>query len=512
MSIWRSLSGRLLVLTIVFVMLAEVLIFVPSVARFREEYLRERLEKAQIASLAALAAGSEMLPADLEEELVRNSEVFSVVLKRNGARELMLMSSMPMLVDTTYDLRDASAVTLIRDALVTFFVSEKTYVRVIGTPRFAGGESVEVVLDESALRRSMIDYGVRILNLSLFISALTAGAVFLSVTFFLVRPMGRVIDSIVAFREDPEDAARILSSSGASGEIGQAETELAAMQSEVRQALRQKSRLAALGEAVAKINHDLRNILASTQLLADRLESSKDPVVKRVAPKLIASLDRAIRLCRQTLDYGRADEPPPTRREIALQPLLEELSVALGVGAGESGAREGVNGAGPSPSPALTYAFEVDPALVVCADPDQLFRTLLNLSRNAMQAMEAAGDGGAVRIEARARDSVVEIDVVDNGPGLPPSAREHLFKPFKGSVRKGGTGLGLAIAAELVRGHGGDIALVSSDARGARFRLTLPNDTRLRDASPRGLNGPAPDAVEARAGESDALDRRVEGA
>lgn len=468
MAFWRSLSGRLLLLTIVFVMLAEVLIFVPSVARFREQYIRERLEKAQIASLAVLASGNEAISEQLRSKLLQNAEVTSIAFKRDGARELMLMSPEQTMVDATYDLRDPSVFELIYDALICAINNDFRYVRIIGTPRFGDGEVVEIVIDDQKLKTAMLEYGIRILYLSLIISAITAGLVFLSVGYFLVRPTRRLIDGIVQFREDPEDADRIIQPTGATSEIGLAERELAEMQVEVRQALKQKSRLAGLGEAVAKINHDLRNILASAQLLADRLEASKDPIVGRVAPKLISSLDRAIRLCRHTLEYGRADEPPPERRVVELAPFIDEVGVALGVRVGDAEGRTGVGG--------VRFENAAQEGVTVDADADQLFRALLNLSRNAMQAIEASGESGLICIDARRAGDCVEIDVVDDGPGLPLKAREHLFRPFRGSVRKGGSGLGLAIAAELVRGHGGDLSLIESTTEGTRFRIVLPNE------------------------------------
>lgn len=482
MAIWRSLSGRLLVLTILFVMLAEVLIFVPSMARFREQYLRERLEKAQIASLAMLASDEKGISKELEQELIRNSEVFSVALKRDGARELMLMAPGEMMVKARYDLREATVWSLIRDAFECAFTQQQRYIHVTDAPRFGGGESVEIVIDDQALRNAMLAYGVKIFYLSLVISLITAGLVYISVHYFLVRPMRRVIDGVISFREDPEDASRIIAPSVLSGEIGQAERELAATQVEVHKALKQKSRLAALGEAVAKINHDLRNILASAQLLADRLEASSDPVVSKVSPKLINSLDRAIRLCQHTLEYGRAEEPPPERRVVDLRALVDEVGVALGV--------RGDDPEGRTATPSVRFLNAAPERLAAAADPDQLFRALLNLARNAMQAIDASGEMGRIQVEARlspeappparSRNGVghdvgsVEIDVIDDGPGLPLNAREHLFRAFKGSARKGGSGLGLAIAADLVRGHGGVLSLIESTTAGTRFRLTLP--------------------------------------
>src|SRR4029079_9562465 len=109
---------------------------------------------------------------------------------------------------------------------------------------------------------------------------------------------------MLRFSENPEDASRIIVPSQRRDEIGTAERELAHMQSELTQTLQQKNRLAALGLAVSKISHDLRNMLASAQLISDRLGSLPDLTVQRFAPKLIASLGRAISFCEGTLRFG----------------------------------------------------------------------------------------------------------------------------------------------------------------------------------------------------------------
>ena len=115
---------------------------------------------------------------------------------------------------------------------------------------------------------------------------------------------------------------------------------------------------------------------------------------------------------------------------------------------------------------------DVPPGFSIHADREQLFRVLMNLGRNAAQAV---GDNGLVRVRAERGDGTVRIRVCDNGGGLPPQARENLFRPFVGSVRAGGTGLGLAIARDLVTAHGGEIALEHTGSDGTVFRITLPD-------------------------------------
>jgi signal transduction histidine kinase len=270
----------------------------------------------------------------------------------------------------------------------------------------------------------------------------------------------RIAGNMLRFSQNPEDRSRIITATDRRDEIGTAERELAHMQSELSQLLAQKNRLAALGLAVSKINHDLRNLLANTQLLSDRLASSPDPTVQRFAPKLLASLDRAIAFCNDTLRFGRAAERAPRREMLELALLVEEVGDGLGL------PREGI----------IDWRSTVDPKLEIDADREHLFRVLTNLVRNAVQALEAQGPAakGVVAVEAEREGAATVIRVADDGPGVPPKAREHLFQAFQGSARKGGTGLGLAIAQELIVAHGGTIRLLDRP-RGATFEISIPD-------------------------------------
>jgi len=317
-------------------------------------------------------------------------------------------------------------------------------------------------MEEAPLRRAMLEFSGNILVLSLIISGITAMLVYASLHYLFVRPMRRITANMMAFRKDPENPMRIVQESGRHDEIGMAERELAAMQADIASMLQQKNRLASLGLAVSKINHDLRNLLASAQLFSDRLSSLPDPRVQRFAPKLMHALERAIAFCQSTLSYGQAQEPPPDRRDVLLEPLVEEVRETLGLG---------------TQSP-IRWVGAVERGLVMDADPDQMFRVLLNLTRNAVQALETRvpNDPGRdqIRITGRREGAVAAVEVSDTGPGLTEKTRSHLFEAFQGSTRAGGTGLGLAIAAELVRAHGGEIRLVDGTI-GATFRLIIPD-------------------------------------
>ena len=186
----------------------------------------------------------------------------------------------------------------------------------------------------------MFAFSRNILLLSLLISAITATLVYLSLHYLFVRPLNRLTTNMVSFREDPENASLIVQPSGRSDEIGIAERELGAMQRDLTSMLQQKSHLAALGLAVSKINHDLRNLLASAQLFSDRLASVPDPTVQRFAPKLVQSLERAIAFCQSTLSYGQVREAPPDRKSVRLEGLVEDVRETLGISA-ESRGRAG---------------------------------------------------------------------------------------------------------------------------------------------------------------------------
>jgi signal transduction histidine kinase len=454
-----GLSAKLLLLTILFVMLAEVLVFVPSVSNFRRQWLMERLAAAQIASLAAEAAPGGQLPSMLRDELLEKAKVKAIAVKRDASRVLVIQMDMPAEIDAAYDLRHASWLALIGDALMVYVAPDDRVIRVIGEPSMAEGEVIDVVMGEGPLKAAMLRYGLDILGLSILISIITAALVYLSLDALLVKPMTKLTWNIVRFSQRPEDPTRIIAPSERRDEIGTAERELSAMQKELADTLTQKSRLAALGLAVSKISHDLRNMLSSAQLLSDRLRAVKDPTVQRLVPKLIASLDRAIRLCERTLDYGQAQETPPKRKRFPLAPLVGEIGDSLGL------PRPGV----------IDWMVEVEPDLQVDADRDQLYRILSNLCRNAVQALESGEEeSGEIIVSARREGAVSIVEVADTGPGVPERARVHLFEAFQSVARKGGSGLGLAIAHELVQAHGGQIALVNNEG-GATFRVTIPD-------------------------------------
>jgi signal transduction histidine kinase len=401
-----------------------------------------------------------MVPESLARQILSSVGARAVAMKMGTQRRLLAVSDMPPMIHHDIDMRNVSWHRAILDAFGTLSSDDKDVMRVVG-PAPRGGDFLEIVLDEAPLREAMLRFSFNIMLLSLVISCITAMLVYLALHYLLVRPMRRITANMMRFRDDPENPARVITVSQRQDEIGLAERELAGMQGDLASMLQQKSHLAALGLAVSKINHDLRNLLTSAQLFSERLSSLPDPRVQRFAPNLMRALERAIAFCESTLSYGRVQEPPPDRKPVEVEALVEEVHETLALADSRIG-----------------WIAAIERGLVVDADPDQLLRVLLNLARNAVQALETRTPNDPardqVRITGRREGAVVVIEVSDTGPGIPARSREHLFEAFQTSARSGGTGLGLVIAAELVRAHGGEIKLVEGTI-GATFRVAIPD-------------------------------------
>jgi len=457
-----GLSARLLVLTVLFVLLSEIFIYVPSIASYRLTLLNQHLDTAQLAALALEANGNREVGAGLSDELLANAGVLSVVLKRNEQRALFLKpGQLPSQPQERFDLAQEGGFQSLADAFALLLRDHDRIISIRGVPRLAGGLSIEAVLQEQPIRAAMLRYSENILTLSVITSIITAILVFGAIHILLVRPIKRLERSMADFRLHPEVSAATRGVSKRRDEIGRAERELAQMQADLRAALRQRARLAALGTAVSKINHDLRNMLSSVQLFVDRLQGSEDPQVRRLAPKLVSAIDRAVALASNTLRYGRAEEMPPHPRTIDLYRLVDDVG---------SSAITRLDSA-------VRWSNKIPEGFELFADSDQVFRVLLNLARNAVQAIEQAGGSGEVTIAAFAETGHAVLEIRDTGPGIPAVAQEHIFEPFASFSRSDGTGLGLAIADELVKAHGGTIALAATGPDGTVFRIRLPQPT-----------------------------------
>ena len=458
-----GLASRVLLLIVAFVLLAEVAIYIPSIANFRNNWLRTRLSAAYTAALVLDAAPEGMVPQSLKVAILDSVGARMIVLKRSDSRRMLAVSDMPPEVDEVSDLRNQSAWSAITASFRTLLARPGRILDVRSAAPM-GADYVEVAIDEAPLKAAMRAYSLNILLLSLAISLIVALLAVAALSIMVLAPVRRLTGNVVAFAAAPEDGTKIIAPSGARHEIGAAEEALADMERALARELSEKKRLAALGLAVAKINHDLRNMLTSAQLISDRLASASDPLVVRLAPKLVSTLDRAIRFCQSTLTYGRSVDEAPRPAPTPLRLMAAEAAETAMLSARS----------------AIEFHNDAPQDFIIQVDREQFFRALLNLFRNAVEALDSAGStvgAPALRLSATRGAAGVSILVVDNGPGLPPAARENLFSAFRGAARPGGTGLGLAIAADLVRAHGGAISLRDSAEAawpGAAFEIVLP--------------------------------------
>lgn len=473
----RGLSTKLLLLTILFVLLAEVLIFLPSVANFRLQWLGERLGTAAAVSAVLMQGDPMSLPRSAQDDILAAIGAKAIAVRDAGVSRLLIVADMPPQVDEHVDIAGTPALTAIGQALDTLFFGGDRLLRAYG-PVGDATKEYEIIIPDTRLRGAMLIYARNVAALSLIISLITAGLVFYAINRMMIGPVRTMTRSMLAFAAAPDDPGRVIVPSRRGDEIGVAERELAAMQAHLQRTLGEQKHLADLGLAVSKINHDMRNILASAQLMSDRLREVRDPTVQSFAPKLLRALDRAVAYSEGVLAYGRAQEAAPARRRLRLATVVAEVEGLLGI----------------DPASGIEFDNAVDGGFEVDADPEQLFRVLINLSRNAVQAMSGEREHAVVRrltISAERQGSVARVLVADTGPGLPKKARENLFAAFRGSARSGGTGLGLAIAQELVRAHGGTIELVETQGTGTTFAVTIPDQPVRLDEARHALRRPA---------------------
>ena len=459
-----GLSARLLILTVLFVVFGGLLVVPPTLAAFEEQWLLDRVRAAELASLATEVAPDRVVSEQLSNQLTAAAGVQWVAIQEDGMRRLVLRG--PSLTRTPYlvDLRDQAPGSWLAAPFQTLFGGEGRMVRVVAEPRFRTADFIEIVAPDRELKQELRAYLIRLIAITVFVSCLAGLLVYLSLNLFLVRPIQKITFSMERFRADPSDPAARIELSGRRDEVGRAEVELDLMQADLKAALNSRARLAALGEAVAKINHDLRNMLTSAQIASERLAALDDPKVSQALPRLERALDRAVKLATNVLEYGRSEEAEP-----ALRPC--DLSETVQMAAEEARLEEA----------GVRLEARIPRGFLIQADADQLHRILSNLMRNARQAIEQQGSAreepGRIVAELIPAPGEAVLRISDNGPGVAERARERLFQPFAGSTRIGGSGLGLAIARELAKAHGGDLTLVQTGPGGTVFELRLPQIT-----------------------------------
>lgn len=444
-----SLTRRLMVLTVGFVLVVQILVLIPTLGRERAEWFRARGTEAHIAAEAVAAAPDGMLTGAQKARLLRLSSTDRIRVVRADGTVTEIHDDPMVAPDAAVDLREEPWMQGVMHAVASVLTPGDKALEVTMNSPVRDGAVLTLTLHERHLARELRGLLASILLFSLGVAGATGAMLYLALAWLLVGPIQRLTRSITAFRADPDgtppDQAR---ARGSRDEIGTAAAELAAMQAELRAALWRNARLAALGTAVAKISHDVRGILSTALLVAERLAQARDPAVQRSGQTLIRSVQDASDLIRTTLDFAREGPPPLRPSRIALRNALLEVGESV---------------------PRLRVDVRVPGSVVIEADRDALFRIAGNLLRNAAEAGATSVVVNAVR-----RDAVVDIEVADDGPGLPAKVQEGLFRPFTPGGRRGGSGLGLAIAHDLVRAMGGTIRLASTGATGTSFVMTLP--------------------------------------
>ena len=453
------LSEKLIVLTIAFVMLAEAVIFIPSVAAFRQDWLEERAESAGLIAQAIQGVPNYEGSEALSKTFMESTGVEMVAAETDGMSELILGMSPDSPIIETIDLRENGRLPPMMKALGTLVMDREGCLRVISDSPVTGQTSVEYLVPNAVLRDAMWDYFRNIFILSLLIALITGTLIYLTLSGLIVRPVRQLAAQLARFRENPLKQHNFDRPSRRRDEIGDLQREFRMMKDDVRSSFRQRDRLAALGLAVAKIQHDLRNILNAAQLVSDRIAMDPDERVARMGQRLERVIDRGVRIATDTLDYTKQGADEVERRPIRIATLLGEIA------ADTLGGFEG-----------LRFVNRVPTDLSVLGDPDHTYRIFHNLFRNAGQAMNGLSEDSPrqLRLFANVTGETAHIHLVDTGPGLPDKTRDNLFKPFASASGAGSTGLGLTISKELAMAQGGDIDLVKSDAEGTEFRISIP--------------------------------------
>jgi len=458
----RGLSVRLLILTILFVAIAGLLILAASLATLEDRWVNDRVTAGESTVLTVAISPDQVLAGKKKRDLQEVNGIVSVITQEAAAAgpvRHVYMSPGETPTYYTLDLRGQPFLQWLSAPLRTLTSGPDGMVRVIAnTDRYSRPDFVEIIVKDATLKKQLLSYLLRLLGLMLIIAVFAGLGVYVSLNLFLVRPIRRITLAMERFRADPDDPASHIDPSGRRDEVGRAEIELNLMQADLRAALNSRARLAALGEAVAKINHDLRNMLTSAQIASERVAMSGDPQVAAAMPRLERALDRAARLTTEVLAYGKTEEPIPNRVITPLRAAVDAATEDAGL------ARAKVKTIG-----------NIKGSDEILADPDQLHRILLNLLKNARQAITSVpGHEGVIHIDLGHRPGLDIIRVRDNGPGVPERLKESLFQPFMGGGRQGGTGLGLAISKELAQAHGGDLVLTRTGPEGTTFEVILP--------------------------------------
>ncbi len=458
----RNISALLLLMTIGFVLLAELLLFIPSLASFRQEGLEMRARAAALVaeSLTGSDSASGMsreASAMLAKQFMAQTDAEFLAAFQDGRTVLVLGSPPQGTVAIVTDLREGSELSFMATAM-EFFASGDAYLRLIAPSPVEGQDRLEMLIPCAAIGAELRAYAGRIALLSILIALFVGALIYLAMLRLIVSPVRKLAAEMTAFREAPEQGRRGPAPAlTREDEIGQLQREFREMKQSLRAAFRQRERLAGLGLSVTKINHDLRNVLSTALLMADRLSLSDDPQLAEMGERLTRTVERGVGLTEEVLEYSSAREPEPVSERVSVRAVCDEVASELRTA-----------------FPRVRVMRDV-PNISVSADPEQLHRILSNLARNAAEAMVHAGTTNPqVKFAAESVGETVILTISDTGPGLPENVEDRIFLPFTRGTREGSTGLGLSISKELAEGMGGSLELMETGEHGTSFILGLP--------------------------------------
>jgi len=461
---YRRLRTKLLLLICLCVILTESLVFIPSLANRQHRWFENQHRFAYALSLSVYRTDE----YGLEERSLTNLELVELsITAPDGSIKKIITEQPDVKIDKIVDLDKSNDLNFIFSAIKTLFVGGNRIIQISG--QIGGdGTTLSLLTRDHSLRAALFQFSERFFFSSLTIALIVAAIIYLLVTEILLRPVYKIYTNVLNFVVAQDDPKAILVPEKRCDEIGLVQQRIAMIETELQRGYARQKHLAELGLAVSKINHDMRNLLSSAQLISDRIAAIDDPTIKRLAPRLLRTVKRAIHYTHSVLTYGRIQEQAPHYQRLRLKPLIDEVIDMLE----------------PDQYTNVTIENLVGDEIEIEADGEQLHRVLTNLCRNGAQALEAQTPSPAepdhpktitlsAHYDYEGQEAV--IDVRDNGPGLPEKTRAHLFEPFRGAARNNGTGLGLAICHELIRAHGGTIRLVDDTMRGTHFEIRLPH-------------------------------------
>ncbi|MDD2705156.1 MAG: HAMP domain-containing sensor histidine kinase [Acidocella sp.] len=457
-----TLSGRVLWFTVLVILVIEVAVLLPGLGRERQDWLSERITHAHLVIYALANAGAAPLTQAQTETLLDFAGVEAITLTMPGQPPLHLQTAQALPpLDRHIQLTNETLLYSTWRAMLRVAGFGGHYMDVTGSSPLEPGAVISAVVNETTLNNILRQYAIHEFMITIIVALVTGLLIFTVLDRLLVRPMRIITASIINFREDPEheEESDLSWLAGRRGnEVSGAARELKVMQEQLRAALWRNARLAAVGTSVAKISHDLRNILSSALLVADRLQTVNDPVVQRATRTLIPAVEHAAQLVTRTVDFAREGPPPIIRSAVDLHGLVEE-SVSV-ICPDDDG---------------VVVENLVPENLILALDRAQIYRVLVNLMRNAAEA-----GAQTIKVSTMTQNGITRMRVADDGPGLPLRVQDNLFKPFTTSGKYGGTGLGLAIARDLIRAHGGDLVLERTGPRGTVFSMELAiSDTQI---------------------------------